>query len=483
MKKLREDFKFGVKYQVYSHNYYRAYHCACGKSTFRTRNEYYENRGDFECECGNKIFKEINYPSRSMKSTVHGIYSVTDKKDKAFILHKTEIIAHFKESETKGRYDVDFYEGKNYKANYSIKDKKLEVYKEERMLPEDRWGEFFRGGLPKTALLELISDEKNKPLYNHAFIYFLPRRLTDSQRERKWFVALKRIFEEPYLELFASCNFSDLQYAMSNVKNSEATKPHEILGISKLIFNVIKSMDRIPYSLVENLTLMEKAFNGNGLKSVINIFEEESDLVSLNRCADDMIELYGKGYKDVSKLSTYATREAKLQQGIMIPDHALVLLRDYIKMQNALGRECDKYPKSLKKEHDIAMMNYKAKKDKIKAKMFKEAVEEEQYQSLCCEGKKDDNYFITVPDSSESLINEGSSLSHCVASYVSEVIDKKCKIVFLRDKEVPEESLVTIEVRKSSVRQVRGKHNRSATPKEREFISKWAAEKELECSF
>lgn len=481
MKKLREDFIFGIRHDGY-YSYSDVYfHCSCGKSTKLTRKEYYAKRGSFKCdECDNTIFKEVKCPSKPMKSVVHGIYDVVDKDDKSFTLNKTEIIAEFKKNEGSRDFEVDFYEGKKFTAIYSIKGKQLEVFREGKPLAEERWGEFFRGGLKKEALLKLISNKQNEKLYQHALTYFLPTGLTGSQKDKKWFIPLKMIFENPQLEVLSACGFSDLRYAMSHIENDEATKPNEMLGVSKVVFNIIKDMEYIGYEYIEELKMLEHLLNGNGLKSLVSIFKDESNMGTLFRCTYDIRRMYERGYRDVSKLATYITREVKLQQGISRPDYALQYLYDYVKMQIELGRDFDKFPKSLKKEHDIAMMNYDAKKDEIKAVKFKAVIEEEGYQSLCYEGDKDDEYCIVIPESSEKLINEGSSLSHCVASYVSEVIDRKCQIVFLRCKEELEESLVTIEVRGSSVRQVRGKHNRSATEKEKLFVSKWAAEKGIE---
>jgi hypothetical protein len=93
---------------------------------------------------------------------------------------------------------------------------------------------------------------------------------------------------------------------------------------------------------------------------------------------------------------------------------------------------------------------------------------------------KDKTYAIIIPECVKDIIKEGDSLSHCVASYVDDVIKEKCRLVFLRYRETPEESLITIEVRNGVVRQVKGKGNRRPIVEEIEFVKAWAKKKELE---
>ena len=72
---------------------------------------------------------------------------------------------------------------------------------------------------------------------------------------------------------------------------------------------------------------------------------------------------------------------------------------------------------------------------------------------------------------------EGDTLNHCVASYIKRVVDNECLILFLRDVLSPLESLVTLEIRKNSIVQARGLHNRAITEKERMALYRFAEKK------
>src|SRR5690606_3967704 len=138
------------------------------------------------------------------------------------------------------------------------------------------------------------------------------------------------------------------------------------------------------------------------------------------------------------------------------------------------------YPKSLKKEHDITMLNYKVRQNEMKRKQFEEAVKSEPYKKL--EYKKK-TYSIITPEEIQDLINEGNELSHCVASYVDSIVSGRCQILFLRNTEYLDKPLATIEVRGDNVREARGFANRALRLSEREFVAEWAKKKELQLNY
>ena len=70
----------------------------------------------------------------------------------------------------------------------------------------------------------------------------------------------------------------------------------------------------------------------------------------------------------------------------------------------------------------------------------------------------------------QSVVQEGASLNHCVASYVDGMVNEEYAILFLRKKEDLEKSLVTLQVRDGRVVQARGQSNRAPTKEEQEAI-------------
>ena len=101
------------------------------------------------------------------------------------------------------------------------------------------------------------------------------------------------------------------------------------------------------------------------------------------------------------------------------------------------------------------------------------------------EGSK---YLIKYPENPETeLPKEGMSLRHCVSGYVDRQLCGTTNILFLRKKEDPDQSFMTIEVCNDEVVQIHGYANRwlgsceetiDAIP----FVLKWLVEKNIKCS-
>lgn len=325
-----------------------------------------------------------------------------------------------------------------------------------------------------SEIIGMISTEATEPLFRYAFSSL---SCSGYERIRKVSRALMRIRDKPEIQTLAFCGFTDLA-AINKLRLSRLeTVPNKILNVPKYLVPVIKGMGHVRQNQIIQLRELDSTIQSTNLKTMIEIAKEESNLVTLLSMTDLIIELYGTyGYKDIKRLSLYLMREAKLEQGISQPVTAATLLRDYARMSKAMGTSLDKYTKSLKKDHDITVMNYSVNASEYKNREFKLATEGVNYLKL--QHKRRD-YTILVPDTVQSVIKEGSSLSHCVASYVDDIIGGKCKILYLRNTCEVEEPLVTIEVRDNNIRQVRGKCNRRATEEEMSFVKRWADKHEL----
>ncbi|NBP16886.1 hypothetical protein EBU95_21310, partial [bacterium] len=68
---------------------------------------------------------------------------------------------------------------------------------------------------------------------------------------------------------------------------------------------------------------------------------------------------------------------------------------------------------------------------------------------------------------------EGSSLNHCVASYIEGVVNGEYAILFLRSNEELEKSMVTVQVKDGRVLQARGQSNRPTSEEEAKFLEKF----------
>lgn len=484
---LLKDYKGGVFFNAYSRTNRSSIIILCSCGNKRHTNRYV----DKQCpSCENYLFSYINHPSKNMKIICSGDFECIEKTNNSFKLMKKEIVVHIKCNKTdsfrvnENDYSIEFHKGKTYVFEYSLKDKIMNLYKDGELISTGEKGaeKFFKGDISRNDIVDKIASNNNVNFWKFAYDRFGKQGY---ERSYKWSRALNRLFDNPYLEILSNCGLDKVEvfdYAIriSNYRINK-TKPHEILGIPKYMLKIIKQDNLVVNSsLINTFNTLDQELGSNNFKTIYQIFKEESDTNILHYSHDLIIELVKVyGYRDIKKLCLYVTREVKLQQGISSPNTSLSLLRDYVRMSKDLRTSHEKYPKSLKKVHDIAVMNYNAYKDEIKDRKVKEIVSEEDYSNLAYKGSKNDKFSICIPQSASDVINEGKSLSHCVASYVDDIIKKKCKILFLRYKDKTEEPLVTIEIRDGTIRQVRGQFNRMYTDEEYNFVQKWAERKEI----
>lgn len=175
---------------------------------------------------------------------------------------------------------------------------------------------------------------------------------------------------------------------------------------------------------------------------------------------------------DIKALLDYLFNYLEPFENVKIRD-ALTELSDYYRMGKDVGRELKKYPKYLKSMHGIIMANYNAYKQEYDEALFEKKKRNELFY-------EDKEYSIILPSSSKDIISEGTSLNHCVSSYVDKILKGDTYIIFLRKTENKEQSLVTLEIHDKKIVQARGSYNRALEECETKFLIKYAEEKKLE---
>lgn len=138
-------------------------------------------------------------------------------------------------------------------------------------------------------------------------------------------------------------------------------------------------------------------------------------------------------------------------------------LYDYADMMKTISPKFDKYPRHFLTTHQIACRNYSRMKKEFPEELFKKKINK-QYE--CSFG----DYIFIYPKSIQDIKDEAASQNNCVASYIDKVIDGKCHILFLRKKNKPDESLVTIEVRNNHIVQARRRFNDDVTAEDQKAI-------------
>lgn len=169
---------------------------------------------------------------------------------------------------------------------------------------------------------------------------------------------------------------------------------------------------------------------------------------------------------------------AKFQHWFMRKGERFSYYMDYILMLEELNTPLNDdsilYPENLQLAHDNATNTLN---------LLERELEEQQYQERkkqlrALEAEIDDLLFLT-PHSLQEIIQEGSTLHHCVGSqhYLEQHTKGQTTIVFIRKKEQPDIPYFTLEYRQKRVVQVQGKYNRQQVPKEiEEAIEQWQME-------
>ena len=141
-------------------------------------------------------------------------------------------------------------------------------------------------------------------------------------------------------------------------------------------------------------------------------------------------------------------------------------LIDYARMMHEVSPKFDRYPRHFLTTHRIASRNYTRLKATFDAEQFKARVNKEMEATI-------GQYKFIYPDSPQDIKDEAVQQNNCVASYIQRVLDGECDIMFMRLKDLPEKSLVTLQVVDGKIVQAKCHFNYDITPGQEEAIKKW----------
>lgn len=141
-------------------------------------------------------------------------------------------------------------------------------------------------------------------------------------------------------------------------------------------------------------------------------------------------------------------------------------LADYCHMMYQINPHFDKYPKHFLTTFKIASRNYNRLKQEFDEAEFKKRINPEM------EYRYNDFVFI-YPKSTDEIKGEAVQQNNCVASYIARVIKGDCDILFMRNRDTPEKSLVTIQVVDGRIVQSRQRYNYPCTASQDEAIEAW----------
>lgn len=355
-------------------------------------------------------------------------------------------------------------------------------------------------------IFNFLSTENNIGMYKEAFNYLSSMEDEKANHFGRFFYRL--ITDHSYFEIIhkAKLKINHIKVIDKNGKN-----PMEIMGLSKTQWKIMNKFNvswsqlfssgygdgRGSYEQRRNKP--DKDVELMSLLAYIEKLEEEFGLARIESFLDHEIKYvyfenkdwqeYGDGYRNsvifiakkyglsLKKLIRYIYFECDVSQGMEVRQ-ALQYYGDYIRMVKQMRyTNFEKYPRFLKTVHDVVSRNYKVKLSEIEMELWeKTATENIKYE------KTIGNYQFTIPKTVNELIQEGNAMNHCCGSYSKKVLNKNCVILFLRLKEKPDNSLVTIEIVGNTVYQARARFNQKPEISELLIIKKYAELMELEYS-
>jgi len=211
----------------------------------------------------------------------------------------------------------------------------------------------------------------------------------------------------------------------------------------------------------------------NNYKNELQVYRMLYDIVITSysplRYFKDLLVNYNCEYKS---LFNYCVKMYQTE-AISVRD-SLELYRDYLSMMQQMNNpRIQKYTSNLKLRHDLTDRNFKA---------WEKVYDEEKFAATINTNYewRHKKYCIVVPKLTLDIKREGTDQHHCVGSYVDSVLDGTTQIVFMRDKGLPDVSLITVEIRNHKICQARGNSNRALCGSEIEWLKSYAKAKNLD---
>ena len=149
---------------------------------------------------------------------------------------------------------------------------------------------------------------------------------------------------------------------------------------------------------------------------------------------------------------------------------------DYVKMTSFFDDKFEKYPKNFEESYKAAVNHWNQNNPRKQAIKEREERRKQREKEFFQNNVKHEyeieykDYIFIYPKSAEEIRKEGKNNHNCVATYIKDVMSRRCDILFLRKKDEPKKSLVTIEVRNGKIVQARRVCNSAITEEDREAV-------------
>ena len=324
-------------------------------------------------------------------------------------------------------------------------------------------------------------DNLNSPMIS-TFITYLVLTLTYPVFELLIKSGYTKLFFDAFEELKAKNNKREMDEYIKKfdeLVDNTATKGKLVLRFPSYIGEYLraKSAPLSEYFAWRDVYELENISNGLFAKivsssqfAIFNYESSVSELANVLKYGYTTEKLINFVVKEFIKNTTEcydAYSRSSCQMGI---SNYLNTLGDYLHMCDMLDIKPDMYPQDLKKVHDEVSEYYQQKaneqNDKIFAKISEQAssyvipTAEQIADEKTKVSKLWNDYIVKFPSSEKELIEEGNMQHNCVGSYDRHILAGRCIIFFIRKKDAPEKSYITVECTRAGLGQCMFQNNR-----------------------
>lgn len=279
--------------------------------------------------------------------------------------------------------------------------------------------------------------------------------------------------------------FKDTEYKYSQLWN---LAKKENIDITYYLDNNLPSTELLIKMKLYKLALCPKTFNKQGnfeerfgigkeyyeFMKKYNIDIDELYVLNLYKKKDIEKIRYLKMYKieHLKKIAKYMAMDKFIEFAKSKNEFDMQIYIDYIGFLEDLQIDPKNkkylFPEDINKEHDKFEKQVEIKKDGIVKRKIGERYKELQKNIF-----SNNKYFIVPAKSVNELEDESKQQNNCVRIYAERYSKGNCDIYFMREKDKPEKSLVTVEVQRNKVVQSRIKNNKDINKIQKNFLDKW----------
>lgn len=253
-----------------------------------------------------------------------------------------------------------------------------------------------------------------------------------------------------------------LKYSINDIPKGliKLCKTHSIKLSNTFLEFYKKNPDA--YLLAYNMDFI--SLNDNDLYAILTAYKQEFVNYGwhIHSKFDKLLNEYGYTAKALLNYIDYC----KTFEAIDKVEYLMTELLDYAKMMKEISPKFDKYPRHFLTTHRIACRNYNRLKEKFEEDKFESRINTDMERTF-------GDYCFIYPKCVQDIKDESVQMNNCVSSYIKNVIDGNCDILFLRNKDDKDKSLVTIEVRNNKIVQALQKYNTPLTSEQQEIVNKW----------